>query len=118
LPDASQITETTATPGDWRMPLQGRIDGKVQGTGSSNVSLQIVPAETQTADLLQCQDISGNPLFGIRLDGHIVSANVEAQAPTKDVEMRLKLFKPNGDLWGHISVQWKPSEVVPSFERC
>jgi hypothetical protein len=88
----------------WRTPLRARIDGKVQGTAASTVSLEVVPGETQMADLFQCQDGSGSPLFGVRLDGDLLSANVEEEAPPKDVEMRLKLYKPNGDLWGYIPV--------------
>jgi hypothetical protein len=86
------------------MPLQARIDGKVQGTGAANVSLAIVPAETQTADLFQCQDISGNALFAIRLDGNIATAMSELGAVPANQSRRIPIFDRTNTLLGYVPI--------------
>jgi hypothetical protein len=104
LPDPTEITDDTNTAGAWRTPLRARIDGKVQGTGVSTVSLEVVPAETQTADLFQCQDLNGDPLFKIRIDGNLASANSEETGVPQNQRYRLPIYDEADNLLGYIPI--------------
>jgi hypothetical protein len=59
---------------------------------------------SQTGDLQQWQNNSTTPLFAIRADGQLATANSESSAPPSTTPHRLKIYDTGGTLIGYIPI--------------
>jgi hypothetical protein len=104
LPDPTEITDDSFPPGAWQTPLRTRLNGKVAGTATTDVSLEVIATETQTGDLQQWQDQAGGPLLAVRVDGNLATANAEEASTPENQRYRLPIYDETNTLLGYIPI--------------